>query len=45
LSYKGLKAQGRGASTDVVEASIKAYINATNRLYQVAAARGVDIDE
>jgi len=44
LSYKGLEAQGRGASTDVVEASIKAYINATNRLYQLAAVRGVDID-
>ncbi len=39
-----LTAQGRGASTDVIEASIKAYINAVNRLYQLAAAKGVSLD-
>ncbi len=33
LEYNGIKAQGRGASTDVIEASFKAYINAINRLY------------
>ncbi len=45
LQYNGVKAQGRGASTDVVKASIQAYINAVNRLYTTAAARGVKIEE
>lgn len=44
LKLAGLTAQGRGASTDVIEASIKAYINAVNRLYQLAAAKGVSLD-
>lgn len=41
LALGELSAQGRGASTDVIEASIKAYVNAVNRLHQVAAAKGV----
>jgi 2-isopropylmalate synthase len=41
LEYKGMLSQGRGASTDIVEASIKAYVNALNRLLQIAAARGI----
>ncbi|NLO57016.1 MAG: hypothetical protein GX108_08270, partial [Thermovirga sp.] len=44
LALGEISAQGRGASTDVIEASIKAYVNAINRLYQVAAAKGVTID-
>ena len=40
LRLGDLKAQGRGASTDVIESSIKAYVNAVNRLYALAAARG-----
>ncbi|MBC7293118.1 MAG: 2-isopropylmalate synthase [Thermoleophilia bacterium] len=34
-------AQGRGASTDVIEASIKAYVNALNRLRHRAAQKEV----
>jgi 2-isopropylmalate synthase len=44
LRMGGMTAQGRGASTDVIEASIKAYVNAVNRLYQLAAAKGVSLD-
>jgi 2-isopropylmalate synthase len=43
LECQGMVSQGRGASTDIVEASIKAYINAVNRLFQLAAARGTEI--
>ena len=43
LRYKELKAQGRGASTDIIEATIRAYIEAVNRLYSVAAAKEVEI--
>ncbi len=39
LEHAGHKAQGRGASTDIIEASIKAYVNAVNRLYVLAAAK------
>jgi len=45
LKLNGLLTHGRGASTDIVEASIKAYINAVNRLYQLAEARGVNLGE
>ena len=44
IEYKGIKAFGRGASTDVVEASVKAFINAVNNLYVLAAAREVKIN-
>ena len=43
LKTDKLVARGRGASTDVIEASIKAYVNAVNRLYQLAAAKGVTL--
>ncbi|MDR3321715.1 MAG: 2-isopropylmalate synthase [Synergistaceae bacterium] len=43
LRYKDIKAQGRGASTDIIEATIRAYIEAVNRLYNAAAAREVKI--
>jgi 2-isopropylmalate synthase len=43
LRYKEIKAQGRGASTDIIEATIRAYIEAVNRLYSVAAAKEVAI--
>jgi 2-isopropylmalate synthase len=43
LSYKGIRAQGRGASTDIIEATIRAYIEAVNRLYSTAAAKEVSI--
>lgn len=45
LSYNGVKAQGRGAETDIVKASITAYINAVNRLYTQAAARDIKLEE
>lgn len=38
-------AQGRGASTDIVKASIEAYLNAVNRLYTQAAARDLKLEE
>jgi len=43
IKFKEILAQGRGASTDVIEASIKAYINAINRLVQIAEARGINL--
>ena len=43
LRYKEIKAQGRGASTDIIEATMRAYVEAVNRLYSVAAAREVAI--
>jgi 2-isopropylmalate synthase len=43
LRYKDIKAQGRGASTDIIEATIRAYVEAVNRLYNSAAAREVEI--
>ncbi|MDR1019483.1 MAG: 2-isopropylmalate synthase [Synergistaceae bacterium] len=43
LRYKDIKAQGRGASTDIIEATIRAYVEAVNRLYHSAAAREVEI--
>jgi len=44
LSHGGISAQGRGAATDIVKASIQAYINAVNRLYTQAAARDVRLN-
>ncbi len=44
VTYKNITASGRGVSTDVVEASVKAYINAVNNLFMVAAAREVKIN-
>ncbi|MDR2442665.1 MAG: 2-isopropylmalate synthase [Deltaproteobacteria bacterium] len=41
LSHSGIKAQGHGASTDVIKASIRAYVNAVNRLYSTAAVRDI----
>lgn len=34
---------GRGTSTDIIEASIKAYINALNRLFAAASLKGVEL--
>ncbi len=39
LSEKGLKAIGKGADTDIIVASAKAYINALNRLEYVKSKR------
>lgn len=44
LPEHNLKAAGRGASTDVIEASIRAYVNAVNRLYLLAAARDLKLN-
>jgi 2-isopropylmalate synthase len=41
LAQDGIKAQGSGASTDIIKASIRAYVNAVNRLYATAAVRKV----
>jgi 2-isopropylmalate synthase len=44
ISHSGIKAQGNGASTDVIKASIRAYVNAVNRLYSTAAVREIKIN-
>jgi len=36
LEEEGRKVVGRGASTDVIEASAKAYIDGLNKLAQIA---------
>jgi 2-isopropylmalate synthase len=43
LRSKDVKAQGRGASTDIIEATIRAYVEAVNRLCSAAAAREVEL--
>ena len=43
LRHEGVNAQGRGASTDVIESAIKAYVSAVNRLHVVAAAKEVNL--
>ncbi|HQF90528.1 MAG TPA: 2-isopropylmalate synthase [Synergistaceae bacterium] len=45
LRLGDMMARGRGASTDVVASSIKAYVSAVNRLYELAAAKGVTLCE
>jgi len=45
LKYGDVTAQGRGAETDIVKASIQAYINAVNRLYTQAAAKEIRLEE
>ena len=45
LKYGPIVAQGRGASTDIVKASIQAYLNAVNRLYTQAAARDIKLED
>jgi len=37
LEAEGLKVSGRGVSTDVVEASARAYLAAVNRLVRIRA--------
>ncbi|MBP6332962.1 MAG: 2-isopropylmalate synthase, partial [Aminivibrio sp.] len=41
LLFEGIRVSGRGASTDVIEASIRAYIDGINRLFQKAVSKGV----
>lgn len=43
LRFNDIRAQGRGTSTDIIESTIRAYIEAVNRLYATAAARGMSI--
>ncbi|MDR2612617.1 MAG: 2-isopropylmalate synthase [Deltaproteobacteria bacterium] len=43
LAQDGIRAQGHGASTDIIKASIRAYVNAVNRLYSTAAVRKVNL--
>ncbi|MDR1079388.1 MAG: 2-isopropylmalate synthase [Deltaproteobacteria bacterium] len=43
LAQDGIKAMGKGASTDIIKASIRAYVNAVNRLYSTAAVRKVTL--
>ncbi len=40
LRWKGREASGRGAATDIIEASARAYLNAVNRLLQPAGGAG-----
>lgn len=44
INYKDIQAQGRGASTDIIEASLRAYVDAANRLYAAAAAKEVKLN-
>ena len=39
LRYKGFDVSGRGASTDIIEASAKAYVNAINKLVSLSTRR------
>jgi 2-isopropylmalate synthase len=39
ISLDDVSAAGRGASTDVIEASLKAYVNALNRIFQIREGR------
>jgi len=43
LQYDSFTVVGRGTSTDVIEASIKAYVNALNRLFAAASLKGVEL--
>ena len=43
LQFEGLVVNDRGASTDVIDASIKAYIDGINHLFQKAVTKGVSI--
>ncbi|MDR1164568.1 MAG: 2-isopropylmalate synthase [Deltaproteobacteria bacterium] len=43
LSQDGIKAHGNGASTDIIKASVRAYVNAVNRLYATAAVRKIAV--
>ncbi|MDR2460590.1 MAG: 2-isopropylmalate synthase [Deltaproteobacteria bacterium] len=43
LSQDTIRAHGRGASTDIIKASIRAYVNAVNRLYAAAAVRKITV--
>ncbi len=43
LHHKEIQAQGRGTSTDIVESSVRAYVDAVNRLYTAAAAKDVKL--
>jgi 2-isopropylmalate synthase len=45
LKHADIAAQGRGVETDIVKASIQAYINAVNRLYTQAAAREIRLED
>ena len=44
LHHKDIQAQGRGTSTDVIESSIRAYVDAINRLYAAAAAKEIKLN-
>ncbi|NLV81909.1 MAG: 2-isopropylmalate synthase [Synergistaceae bacterium] len=44
LHHKEIQAQGRGTSTDVIESSIRAYVDAINRLYAAAAVREIKLN-
>lgn len=39
LTYQDRTVSGRGSSTDIIEASVKAYINGVNKLMQINGAR------
>lgn len=45
LHHKEIQAQGRGTSTDVIESSVRAYVDAINRLYAAAAAREIKLND
>ena len=44
LLMDDMKVMGRGASTDVIEASMKAYIDGINRLFLKEAMKGVQVN-
>ena len=45
ITFKDIKAQGRGTSTDIIESSVRAYVDAINRLYASAAAKEVKLND
>ena len=45
ITFKDIKAQGRGTSTDIIESSVRAYVDAINRLYDSAAAKEVKLND
>jgi 2-isopropylmalate synthase len=43
LKSGAVTAPGRGVSTDVIESSVKAFVNGINRLHVLASAKGVEL--
>ena len=44
LFYKDINSSGLGSSTDIVESSVMAYIDAVNNMYKAAAAKKIRLN-